>query len=709
MFSSNTTQVSSAVTVAEAVDFDGTNDLLSRANLTGNANGKTFTFSAWIYFNQATAFAYNVSTSSVGTQYFFISFNSGGNIRVYGTNSSGTKILDGNASGASPPLNTWVNILVSIDMASTSNRSVYVNDTALSMSWGATYTNAAIAFSQAYQSVVAYNTTFSKARFSNVYLDYTYRDMSVSANRRLFITADLKPASGQAALNPIVYLPMTSPSTVGTNTGTGGNFTLTGTVARSGRGPNQYNAPYTDFDGTNDYLFKSSNITGIANSKLITLQFCMNLDTVSSGYLLYFDDNGGASTPFRVYMESNGEMTIDGFSSVVAQCLKVRTVGTSFVAGRNYVITVSVDMSSTSRRFFYVNGSNVSPTWTTYTNSAIVLNYASPDLGIAANGAGSAKVNGRLGALWFNTSYIDLSVASNLAKFVSGTGINATPVDLGATGELPTGTAPLLYLQMYGNNAEKNYGTGGNFSAISGPYTGARGPNEFWGNKATFDGTTGRLTKSAALTGVSAGKIFSASYFVTFAASATNQSMMHISNSGNSRLSIFRNTSNQLTLSGRNTSNTEILAATVTSPTIAAGSYSIQIVVDLANSANRAIYINGTAATVTWNTYTNGDIALASNEVNLGVANTGSYIYYLNGSLSEFYFTTDYIDFSQEANRLLFQDAFGYPTNLPSAITALTVPNPAIYMRFPPTSFGTNSGTGGAFTVSGTITDGGQL
>jgi len=48
MFSSNTSQVAATATQAEAVDFDGTNDYLRRtSDLTGNTDGKTFTFSFW--------------------------------------------------------------------------------------------------------------------------------------------------------------------------------------------------------------------------------------------------------------------------------------------------------------------------------------------------------------------------------------------------------------------------------------------------------------------------------------------------------------------------------------------------------------------------------------------------------------------------------------------------------------------------------------
>jgi len=132
--------------------------------------------------------------------------------------------------------------------------------------------------------------------------------------------------------------------------------------------------------------------------------------------------------------------------------------------------------------------------------------------------------------------------------------------------------------------------------------------------------------------------------------------------------------------------------------------------IDLSDTSKRFVYVNGVLDSSTWTTYTNDTAAFNLSHFMIGgfYASSSPTIQF-NGRLSEFYFTTDYIDFSQEANRLKFRDAFGNPVNLTQQIEDEAIPNPAIYMRFPPTAFGTNYGTGGNFTVNGTITDGGQL
>lgn len=240
----------------------------------------------------------------------------------------------------------------------------------------------------------------------------------------------------------------------------------------------------------------------------------------------------------------------------------------------------------------------------------------------------------------------------------------------------------------------------------SGPYVGARGPNEFWGNWAEGNGTTGVLYRNSALVGVSNGKTIACSFWINGSNGSTKYFFFQGAGVG---LNIFINGSNQIRLNARNSAGSTILDFTVTSPTVSANTtYNIQFSIDLTSTSNRAVYINGTSASVTWNTYTNDTLKLDSTNTYFYNDFDGSNTFY-NGKLSEFYFTTDYIDFSVEANRLLFRDAFGNPTDLPAAITAGTVPNPAIYMRFDPAAQGTNSGTGGNFTKSGTISDAGNL
>ena len=696
------------VVQAEAIDFDGTNDFLYRSSLTGAADGKTFTFSAWLWVDTTgSCQILNIQGGSiniyVSENVFFMQLSS---------TTGGTRSLTIDTFPIQVSLNTWVNVLYSADVSSPSNRYLYINDVFYNASY-TDYNNINIDWTVT-DVYVGGNTQRWDGRLSNVFLDYTYRNLSIEANRRLFVTADLKPAAGQAALNPILYLPMADPTQPGLNQGTGGNFTLTGTVARSGRGPNQYNAPYSTFDGSADYLESTSAPTGIANGKAFTVHFAFSTTSLS---VLQRPITFSTSTAIRftVSILTTGNLYINGVNASGVTVLEAQTANATFSINRNYVVEISIDLANTSNRHIYVNGVSASTTWFTYSDDLIqFLITTTPRYRIGANAATTPAQYfvGRLGALWFNTSYIDLSQPANLAKFVSGTGIDAAPVDLGATGQLPTGTSPLLYLPLYGNNAARNLGTGGGgFGVISGPYTGARGPNEFWGNWANITTATSGLRTTSGV-GTADSGTFSISCSFNIPTSGANTRLFSATNASNAwRLDFYISDTGILTLLGRNAAGTTRLSATSNSGITYNANQFLQLSIDLSSTGTRNVFINGTSVAMTWTTYSNDTLEFSSTFIGVGcfVNSSGVGSGGLTGRLAEFYFTTTYIDFSQEANRLKFRDCFGNPVNLTQQIEALAIPNPAIYMRFPPTAFGTNSGTGGAFTVNGTITDGGQL
>lgn len=711
---------------AEAIDFDGTNDYLIRStDLTGNTDSSTFTFSVWVWSDvSGLSYIYTTDNTTDARVQTWISTTQVG---LYMKNSAGTVILNASATvpNNNPPKNTWIHILWSINLASTSNRSCYINDVLQSaVSWD-TYTNGSIDFTQPNHNIAGGPVLggYTKARLSNVYLDKTYRDMSVTANRRLFVTADLKPAAGQAALNPILYLPMSDPTQPGLNQGTGGNFTLTGVVARSGRGPNQYNAPYSTFDGSADFLSRTTNLTGASASSAITFAASFMITGGSTDRVIFQISPQDGQFSFVVQVNSIEQIGVAARNSagtpVFSFNLSTGFSQTDPAISRNFHLVFSFNLTSTATRFVALNGVLQSVGYGDYVNSTVnVAPSTNPRLSVGAStrlspggGGTDSYYFGQIGALWFNTSYIDLSVASNLAKFVTGTGIDAKPVDLGANGELPTGTSPLIYLPMYGNDAGKNYGTGGNFTVNSGPYTGARGPNEFWGNKARGDNPDGSnnqgLIRTTQLAGIADSKTFSCSFWTQFNSSSggvreDNIAGFWIANS-NATWRIFRDTSDNLRIVAGSRLSATVSGAITTSPAF------VQICVDLADTAKRFVYINGVAQTVTWSTYVNDliDFTVATQTVmcrfTTGAAGG------MDGSLGEFYFTTNYIDFSQEANRLKFRDAFGNPVDLSAQISSGAIPTPLIYMRMPPTSFGTNSGTGGNFALGGSPTDGGQF
>lgn len=79
---------------------------------------------------------------------------------------------------------------------------------------------------------------------------------------------------------------------------------------------------------------------------------------------------------------------------------------------------------------------------------------------------------------------------------------------------------------------------------------------------------------------------------------------------------------------------------------------------------------------------------------------------FFNGCLAELYFAPgQFLDFSNSTNRLKFRDSNGKPKYMGVDASVPTGTAPLVYLHNPASTAGTNAGTGGNFTVNGTITN----
>lgn len=102
---------------------------------------------------------------------------------------------------------------------------------------------------------------------------------------------------------------------------------------------------------------------------------------------------------------------------------------------------------------------------TTYTDDTI--DYTGGGGSLMANGAGSKSCQGVISEMWFEDNvYIDFDVEANRRKFITSAGL---PANLGDDGSLPTGTAPLVYLNDPVATFTTNKGTGGDYVVQGAP------------------------------------------------------------------------------------------------------------------------------------------------------------------------------------------------------------------------------------------------
>jgi hypothetical protein len=701
-----TTPAAASGDTPEGVSFDGSNDYLSRStDLTGNADSKTFTFSAWVYVNNDSSFPV-LMFRDIGVS--ITVNNNGKEIGFDFRNSAGVMVSWGGTSSTFDIRHTWSHILISFDMTSQAASKIYVNEISQTISFNA-FVNNTIGFTRTPKGIMANpeNTSqISDGRAAHVFLDYTYRDLSTVSNRRLFIDSDGKPASGQASLNPILYLPMTDAATAGTNEGTGGDFTVNGVLDTAGRGPNQFNCSASKFDGMNDYLSNASIPAGV-DGKQLTISFFS--DTRENGSPYIFDSidstdssnvmklvlriQTGSSDIIRVTAYNGTDLTTIFSLSLVRGYHNINTI---------HMVMVSVDVSDTNKRHVIIDGidETVNATFSNYNN--VNIGFSKMTKGIICNDFnGGSEADHTVGEFYLDTSYIDLSTDN---PFWDADANRPKPVRQVIS---ETGTTPLIALPLRGDDAGNNLGTGGDFTVNSGPFTGARGGSEFWARTmATGSTATDRVQRTSTLTGASNGKQF------TFVCAYKPDAI----GSGGSKYLLYHGDGvtidaynfNQIGMSGYDTSGGRQLHAYATNNTnIRAGEWTyILMSFDMSDTSKRHFYYWDDSETdwvenLTVSTYSDSTLDFTNATTQIGQGDM---------TLGHVWFSTEYVDFSQESNRNKFFDQLRYPKDLASDGSTPTGNQPLIYMKFDDTSaLGTNSGTGGNFTVNGTVIAGADV
>lgn len=211
-----------------------------------------------------------------------------------------------------------------------------------------------------------------------------------------------------------------------------------------------------DFDGTNDYLARGADLTGIADSPFGLISFWFRLDGgdgVAQNFVTTSATNAIqrlATNVFRVDIRGTGRVNMS-------------TTGTHTTSATWKHFLASWDTNTAGARHIYISDA-ADTSVSTFT--AGDLDWTNSDFRVGADiGAGGSKINGCLAEFYFTTSWLDISVTANRRKFITAAG---TPEYLGKVGEIPLGTVPLVYLsRRFGEAASvfaTNRGTGGNFT-----------------------------------------------------------------------------------------------------------------------------------------------------------------------------------------------------------------------------------------------------
>jgi len=367
---------------------------------------------------------------------------------------------------------------------------------------------------------------------------------------------------------------------------------------------------------------------------------------------------------------------------------------------QSLALAFSVDLTDANKRHVVINGVDVTSliNWSVYINRTIP--FSTYPVRVGGDTAAFGYLTGSVGETYFNTVYTDLSADNPFWDSDTNRPNSVRKVIA------DTSVTPLLALPLICNDAGKNFGSGGDLTVTSGPFTGARGGSEFWSKGAYFNGSSW-LSKSMSLPDT---KTVSLVMAVNFNALSAQVEMFNIkTNTSNTAIRFQRSAGGQISFVTYYQPNSfPGVEMTDTTSMSAGNTYLFFISADSATTNNNHLYINGADnSTVNYNNAAstldlsnNSQVAIASGSA----AQASSAI---NANVQFVYFTTNYIDFSQESNRNKFVDQLGYPIDLTQQIEDGDIANPQVYMKFDPSiSLGTNSGTGGNFTVNGTVAAG---
>lgn len=170
----------------EGIDMDGVNDYLSRStDLVGEVSSTNqFTFAGWVYIGKPPATIPEVVLLNKSNQ-LVVTRDSSRRLNISIQNTNGDTGISAVSNTNSIIDDTWIFLAISINNTSTSTRKVYINDIPLTMSWTTYVTNYPLRTGSGGVTSISSNSG-AKCRMCNWFFDYTYRDLSIEANRRIF-------------------------------------------------------------------------------------------------------------------------------------------------------------------------------------------------------------------------------------------------------------------------------------------------------------------------------------------------------------------------------------------------------------------------------------------------------------------------------------------------------------------------------------------
>lgn len=214
------------------------------------------------------------------------------------------------------------------------------------------------------------------------------------------------------------------------------------------------------------------------------------------------------------------------------------------------------------------------------------------------------------------------------------------------------------------------------------------------------------LTKASDLTGIADGKVGTVSVWIKSAAASDATSPLILSNgdsAANNRFYVSKFGDESARISALQSGGASaIVMGSRAKPFADHAWHHLLASWDTSDAASCLLYLDDADETNIISR-TNANIDYTRGATAIHARYDGAFAF--AGDVAELWFDAVNIDLSVEANRRKFIKADGTPTNLGSTGNKPTGSQPLLYMRGGAANWGTNKGSGGDFTVTGTFAD----
>lgn len=227
-----------------------------------------------------------------------------------------------------------------------------------------------------------------------------------------------------------------------------------------------FTAYATKFSGTAQGMYYKA-FSGVSDNNKFTCAFWIKCGGGDGTTMRIFSEYSVANSAYRCLIDRTSANQIqinvrDNFSQLLVSGISAQTITADSTWHHVYI---TFDVSGTTFHQMYFNGTlDSSATWPTFANLASTCDWTAETNTIAMYYDRSTLLNGSLAEFWFAPGTTNTTVAS----FYSG----GHPISLGATGQLPTGAAPGLYLSLNGCGTSWNVdasGNGNTFTVLGSP------------------------------------------------------------------------------------------------------------------------------------------------------------------------------------------------------------------------------------------------